>query len=567
MHAHDGTMRRRTFLAGAGATAAAAILAACGGSSTATDTPAAKPSTAAGAGAVPTSAPAAAPTTVATAAPAAPQAAPTAAAASAPAPVGTAARAASTGTLTIASPDKLISLDPTGSNSLAGPTLTVGRHIFDQLVSKDLVSGEFKPSLATKWDVPDPMTWVFTLRPDVKFHDGTQLTSADVKATLDRIMAQKGPIQPLWATLDTVETPDPLTARMKFKAPIGTVLASAALLNILPAAKINQDGFFTKPIGSGPFKVTDFKPDNALTLEANPSYWGGAPRVQTLVFRIIPETTARLTAIETGEIDLTWTIPPDQLPKLKQNSNITVMPTPSYSYYFLWMNAKRPVFADKRARQALCYAVDVDSIVKNLLAGIGTRAQAPIPASVFGFAPQTPYAYDPKKAQQLLADAGVKPGTEVDLIWQPTGGPQVKEIADAITSYWSAVGLKVKSDQQEAGVWLDNLIKLNWDADLQTNGVLTGDADFTLRRLYTTAANRNGYASPDLDKLLNDAASTVDQKQRATLYAQACKTIWDDAVGLFPFDLLENYVVSKKVSGFIPPPNGIPTFANVTVQK
>jgi len=415
MQAHDGTLGRRTFLTLAGASAAAAILAACGGSggSTATNTPAAKASTAAGA---PTTAPAA---PVGTAAPAAPQAVPTAAAPSAA--VGTTSRQ-SAGTLRVAHPDKLTSLDPTGSNSLGGPTLTVGRQIFDQLVTKDPVSGDYKPSLATKWEVPDPQTWVFTLRPDVKFHDGTPLTSADVKATLDRIMQQKGPIQPLWGTLDTVETPDPLTARMKFKAPIGTVLASAALLHILPAAKINQDGFFNKPIGSGPFKVTDFKPDDSLTLEANTGYWGGAPGLQTLIFRIIPEVTARLTAVETGEIDLTWTIPPDQLPKLKQNQNLVVAPSPSYTYYFVWMNSARAPFMDKRVRQAMLYAVDVDSMVKNLLSGIGTRSQAPIPASVFGFAPQTPYAYDPAKAKQLLADAGYKQGAEIDMHWTITGG-------------------------------------------------------------------------------------------------------------------------------------------------
>ncbi len=569
MQAHERTMKRRSFLTLAGASAAAAILAACGGSSTApTATTAAKPTTAAsGSSAAPPSAPA---TTVATAAPAAPQVAPTVAptAAAASVVVGTTTAAKQpSGTLRVAHPNKVLSLDPTGANSLEGPTLTIGRHIFDQLVVRDPTTGEFKPSLATKWTTPDPQTWVFTLRTDAKFHDGNPVTSKDVKATLMRIMDKKGPIQPLWATLDTVDTPDPQTAAMKFKSPIGTVLASAALLNILPADKMDQADFFSKPIGSGPYKVTAYKPDAEVDLDANTSYWGGAPSLQSIIFRIIPETVARITSIDTGEIDLTWTIPPDQLPKLKQNTNLTVTPTPTYSYYFTWMNAKRPVFADKRARQALVYAVDVDSIIKNLLGGIGTRAQAPIPASVFGFAPQTPYAYDPKKAQQLLADAGVKPGTEVDLIWQPTGGPQVTEIADAIVSYWSAVGLKVKNDQQESGVWLDNLIKLNWDADLQTNAVLTGDADFTLRRLYVSTANRNGYANPELDKLLNDAAGTTDQKQRATQYAQACKIIWDDAVGLFPVDLLENYVYSKKVSGFIPPPSGIPSFANVTVAK
>ncbi len=559
MQAHDRVLRRRTFLTLAGASAATAILAACGGSgSTATDTPAAKASTAAGA---PTAAPAAA---VGTAAPAAPQAVPTAAAPSAAA--GTTSRQ-SAGTLRVAHPDKLTSLDPTGSNSLGGPTLTVGRQIFDQLVTKDPVSGDYKPSLATKWEVPDPQTWVFTLRPDVKFHDGTPLTSADVKATLDRITQQKGPIQPLWGTLDTVETPDPLTARMKFKAPIGTVLASAALMHILPAAKLNQDSFYTKPIGSGPFKVTEFKPDDSLTLEANTSYWGGAPGLQTLIFRIIPEVTARLTAVETGEIDLTWTIPPDQLPKLKQNQNLTVAPSLSYTYYFVWMNSARAPFMDKRVRQAMLYAVDVDSMVKNLLSGIGTRSQAPIPASVFGFAPQTPYAYDPAKAKQLLADAGYKQGPEIDMHWTITGGPQIQAIADTLVSYWNAVGVKVKSNQQEPAIWLDKNVKLDWDMQLQTNQVLTGDADFTLRRLYIASANRNGFGDPALDKDLLDAAGAADQKQRASLYADANKIIWDNAVGLFPFDLTENYVYSKKISGFTPIPNNIPSFANVTVQK
>ena len=563
MEASSRGMKRRAFLTVSGASAAAAILAACGGSAVPTSTPAAKASAAGGAST--TGAPTAAvASVVSTAAPAAPQAVPTAAAASAPAP---AAGRQPTGTLRIAHPSKLITLDPTGASSLDGATLTVGRQIFDQLVTKDPVTGDYKPLLATKWETPDPQTWVFTLRPDVKFHDGSPVTSADVKATLDRVAQQKGPIQPLWATLTAVETPDPLTARMKFSAPIGTVLASAALLHILPAAKINQDGFFNKPIGSGPFKVNTFKPDDSLTLDANTNYWGGVPGVQSMIFRIIPETTARITAVDTGEIDLTWTLPPDQLAKLKQNQNLTVTQTPTYTYYFAWMNAKRPPFTDKRVRQAMAYAVDADAIVKQLLGGIAKRAQAPIPASVFGFAAQTPYNYDPAKAKQLLADAGYTGGNELDLIWSTPQGPAIQDVTQTLISYWNAVGVKVKSDLQEPGIWLDNLIKLNWDIDVQTNSVLTGDADFTLRRLYLSTANRNGYTNPDLDKLLLNAAGTVDQKQRADLYAQAEKIIWEDAVGIFPADLLENYAISKKVSGFTPVPNSISSFANVTVQK
>ena len=142
-----------------------------------------------------------------------------------------------------------------------------------------------------------------------------------------------------------------------------------------------------------------------------------------------------------------------------------------------------------------------------------------------------------------------------------------EEVASAVAAAAGAADAVAAVRPQERATWLDNLIKLNWDMDLQTNAVLTGDADFTLRRLYVTTANRNGYANPELDKLLIDAAGTVDQKKRADMYAQADKIIWDDAVGIFPFELLENFVASKKVSGFVPPANGIPSFANVTVQK
>ena len=344
MHAHDRVLKRRTFLGLAGASAAAAILAACGGSTR--DGHARREADPAAAGG-PTTAAQAAPTTAApsaavgTAAPAAPQAAPTAAPTAAAASAAAPAARVPSGTLRIAHPDKLTTLDPTAASSLAGPTLTVGKAIFDQLVTKDPVTGEYKPSLATKWETPDPATWIFTLRSDAKWHDGSPVTATDVKATLDRIAVKKGPIQPLWATLTSVEATSPTVATMKFSAPIGTVLAGAALLNILPAAKMEAADYFNKPIGSGPFKVTSFTPDSNVTLEANTAYWGGPPALQSLVFRIIPETTARITSIDTGEIDMTWTIPPDQLPKLKQNTNLTVSPTSSYSYYFLWMNAKR----------------------------------------------------------------------------------------------------------------------------------------------------------------------------------------------------------------------------------
>jgi len=472
-----------------------------------------------------------------------------------------------TGELKVALPAKLTTLDPHGAQSVDGVTHTAMQHVFDTLVARDPASGNLVPRLAAAWETPEPTTWVFTLRKDAKFHDGATVTAADVKATIERVIAQKGPVAPLWAAVDTVETPDESTVRIRTKTPAGTIASSATLLPIAPADKVNADGFFSKPIGSGPFRFVSWVADGDLRLEANADYWGGAPGVKNLTFKFIPEIAARVTALETGEIDLTWRLPPDQLPALQRSADLQIETSLSYSYYFIWMNASREPFTDKRVRQAMVHALDVDTMVKDLLPGIGKRATAPIPESVFGHAPQTPYAYDPAKAKQLLAEAGHPNGFETSFIWYAGAGPQDRELGQALVSYWNAVGVRVKVAEQERAQWLDNLIKLNWDMDFQTNSVTTGDADFTLNRLYHSRANRNGYKNPDLDRILDEAAASVDQNKRKELFAQANKIIWEDATGIFPFDLLEPFAWRKSVQGFTTTPGQILSFSNVTIQR
>jgi peptide/nickel transport system substrate-binding protein len=448
-----------------------------------------------------------------------------------------------------------------------GITHTAMQHVLDTLVGRDAASGNLTPRLATSWEAPDATTWVFKIRPGVKFHDGTDLTGNDVKVSLERIIAQKGPVAPLFGLVDTIDLPDPMTLRLKTKQPVGTIPANATLLTVGPAAGINTDGFWSKPIGTGPFKYVSWRADADLRIEANDQYWAGPPASKAIVFKYIPEVAARMTALETGEIDFTWRVPGDQLDVLEKNADLKVETTPSHEYYFIWMNGSREPFTDKRIRQAMFYAIDAESMAKDLLEGVGQHATAPIPPTVFGYAKQTPYNYDVAKAKALLAEAGKPNGFETSFIWYSGAGPQDREIGQALIAYWAAIGVKVKSDEQERATWLDNLIKLNWDMDFQTNAVTTGDADFTLGRLYHSRANRNGYKNPDLDKLLDDAAAASDQNKRKDLYAQAQKIIWDDAVGIFPFDLLATFAYRKTVEGFVPTPSAFLSFYNTMSKR
>lgn len=538
-------INRRRFLTGL-AVGAVGLLGACAApAATPTSVPAAP------------TAPAAAPTTAP-----APAASPTTAPAVTSAPTGR----APTGELKVSLPARIVGLDPLGPQAAEESVRSVADHIFDTLVVRDWKTGGYQPALASRWETPQPTTWVFTLRPDVRFHDGSPLTARDVKASLERLVNLKGPFAPLWAALEAVEAPNERTVQIKTKTPLGTTLANLSLLSILPADQMEREGFFGKPIGSGPFKVVSYRPDSELVLEAYDGYWGTPAGVKTLRFRDIPEIAARVTALVTGEIDLTYGLPPDQLETLRGNQDLQITPVPSYRYYFIWLNAKREPFTDARVRRAMAHALDVDAMVRTLLPGIAQRMTAPIPSTVFGHAPQTPYAYDPSKAKQLLSDAGYPSGFEVTMIWNPDSGPQDRELAQALFSYWNAIGVRVRDGQAERAQWLDKLLKLDWDIDFQTNGVTTGDADFVLRRLYTTQANRTGYSNPDLDRILNQAAETVDQNQRKELYAQACKIIWEEAVGVYPFELIQNFVQRKSVEGFTPTPS-FPSFRTVTVRR
>lgn len=486
-------------------------------------------------------------------------------ASSAPGAVGTPARRVPTGEMKVAIPVKVPTLDPHGAQSVEDVTHSVVQHVMETLVRRD-ASGNLQPLLAKEWKNPDPTTWSFTLQANARFHDGSKVTSSDVKASLERVVALKGALAPQFAQVDAVATPDESTVQIKTKTPIGTLLANMALVPIAPAAQVNVAGFFNKPIGSGPYKVVSWNADADLKLEANPEYWGEPPGLKSIVFRYYPEVAPRVTALETGEVDFTWRLGPDQLRGLQGNADLKIDSVPGDIYYFIWMNSSRQLFADKRVRQAMAYALDVDKMLKDLLPGVAKRQTAPIPSNVFGYAAQTPYNYDPAKAKQLLAEAGVPNGFEAGLIWNPGSAPLDRELLQAMTSYWNAIGVRVKAQEMERAVWIQNLNQLNWDMDFQPNSVTTGDADFTLGRLYHSRANRNGYKNPELDKILDDAVATVDQNRRKELYAQANKIIWTDAPGIFPFELFSVFVSRKRVTGFVPPASDILSFVNVTVR-
>ncbi|KXK63682.1 hypothetical protein AWW66_01585 [Micromonospora rosaria] len=468
------------------------------------------------------------------------------------------------GTLRVANPTPVVSLNPFAANSADQPTLTVVQEVFETLVVRD--NGEIAPNLAESWTNPDPLTWQFALRDDVTFADGTPLTSADAKASLQALIDGKGPLAGLWATVEEIGTPDEHTLTIRTSSALGTVLSNLTLLWIAPAAKITDSAFFDAPYGTGPFKVSSFTAGQSVELVRNDAYRGDQPKLATISYRYIPEVSGRVTALTNNEIDVTWGLPPDQLTGLRGNDALTVQSFPTYANYYIWFNSSREPFTDARVRRAMWHAVDFATISGSLFDQAGTPATGPLPEAIFGAAAQNPYPYDPAKAKQLLTEAGYPNGFTTSMMWSTGCCTNGNSFADAMISDWAKVGIVVKPEELERATWLDKLLKLDWNSTMTTGSTITGDADFTLARLYLSTAKRNGYTNPALDEILLAARAELDQDKRADLYAQAGKIVWDDAVGIFPLDLSGNVVLRTGVNGFTPTPNDLPSFAGVSLS-
>jgi peptide/nickel transport system substrate-binding protein len=233
----------------------------------------------------------------------------------------------------------------------------------------------------------------------------------------------------------------------------------------------------------------------------------------------------------------------------------------------LWFNNKKAPFTDERVRQAMWYAVDWETLRKSLYGPTAAQALAPIASAVFGYAAQQPYAFDPAKAKQLLAAAGMPNGFSTSIKYVPSNVPQLQSLLQGAATDWAKVGIKVTLMPEQSAVWSKDLKALNWDMTALENTSRTGDADQILGRLYTSSADRLGFADSQYDQLVKDAASTVDQSKRQADYAQAEQILWSKAAGIWPLEIAATYGVNKRVTGFVPDPSSVVDFSSVGVSE
>jgi peptide/nickel transport system substrate-binding protein len=464
------------------------------------------------------------------------------------------------GTLTVASPYPAQSLDPHGAAGTSTGTQLADQAIFSRLI-KPNPDGTMAPDVASTWQAsPDATQWTFTLRTDAKFSDGSVVDSAAVVASLTRIVTLKGPNASNFAGVTfKADGAD----KVVFTAP----KPEPALLGKLTSVFVTQSGVtddsFSKPIGSGPFIVDKFTPGQTLELVPNKNYFGGAPKLDRVVLRVIPEISTRVTALRTGEIQATWALPDDQVAQLAGDNSIKIQTVAATSVYTMWFNSSRPALAKPEVRRALWQAVDFASIIRSLYPQTGEPAKSVVAPAVLGYSPQTPIAYNPDAAKSALQAAGFDFATVLKIQYS---GAEYRQFIQALASDLSKIGVHAEPAEKESAVFLKDLLALNWDINFQSLSTPTFDAATNLGRLYTCAAKRNGYCNANLDTILNNAGATSDVAKRKDLYAQASKIIWDDAVGMYPMSVKIAYAWRSNVHGLSTNPSYLPDFSTVTLS-
>ncbi len=468
--------------------------------------------------------------------------------------------------LTAAGTYPIESLDPHGAQGASTGTQFAGQALFSRLVRPG-PDGELTGDLAESWEPNADVTeWTFTLRDDVVFSDGSPVTAEDVVASFDRMMRLNGPNAGNFPDYTMTATSDTEVV-VASPGPDASVPGKLVLFYVIPAAQAeaaeDAGSFFDEPVGSGPFTVGEFTPGETLELVPNERYSGDVPTTERVVVRNIPELSARLTALRTGEVDVVWGIPDDQLATLEGEDGLTVETVESTAEYTMWFNSSVPALEDAEVRRALWQAVDFDTIITELYPATGAPAGAPVPPLVLGHAPQDPVSHDPDAARAALEDAGFDFSQTLRLQF---ANAEFRPFIQAVVSDLEEIGVTVEPQEKEQAVFTEDLLAMNWDINFQQLATPTFDAASNLGRLYTCDAARTGYCNPDLDDLLTQAAATADEERRVDLYDQASEIIWTDAVGMYPMEVSIAYAWQDSLRGLTPDPSGLPNFAPVTIE-
>ena len=465
------------------------------------------------------------------------------------------------GAFVIALGDNIRTIDPIGSPSVDAASERVRTLMFNSLVKKD-EKFDYVGELAS--DIKrsdDGLTFTFTIRDGVKFQDGRLLTSADAKYTFDTVLSNsfaksasffEGVGAGRTSYIKNVEAPDPKTMVVTLTKPWVGLLSNLVAISIIP--KDSYESEKSHPLGTGPFKFVSYdSSQQVLDLEAFPGYWDGPANIKQVRVRVIADTNALQAELQAGRVDiapLPTSLSPDAFKLLGQHPNLQVLQFDGSNLNLLTFNTASPPLNEVKVRQAICYAIDRESMIRDLLLGQAKIAHSILPEESWAYWPGQKYSYDPGMAKKLLAGVQfTKP-----VVFKVSGSSvAAKNYAGVIQNYLKQVGVPVAIETTELNTLFDQLRRGEFQI---TYGQWVGGNQDPLffKDLFASSEipsetrpsrNRSRYRNPELDALIEEAVKTWDRQKGRELYIKIQDIVSRDAP-IFPLWYQANMVIAKK---------------------
>ena len=451
-------------------------------------------------------------------------------------------------------------------------TNTMGRYMYDGLLNNDAL-GVPRAALAESWTIGDDnLTWTFSLKKGVTFHDGSDFTAEDVAYTVE--VCRTSLLKNFTASIDRVEVVDPHTVKIVTKAPTAVLLESLAALRILPKAyrtKLGETAFNQAPVGTGPYVFVEWVKEDHIAMKANEQYWGGSPKIKKVTFRPISNAATRTAALLTGEVDIIEDVPVRDVDKLKNTEGLSVVDRPSERLIYLHVDSHRPQgpgiigldrnpLADIRVRKALSMAINRDSIVKMIMNGNAYATNQMVLKGRRGYVEDMPAPkYDPEEAKKLLAEAGYPDGFKVYLDAPNGRYPNDGQVAQALAGQLTKAGIQIELRLHPKTTFFDfvrpgdksSLVMTGWSEPIDV-GEMASVLFYTRgKNPAKGGSNRGHYANPEFDALVDEADGTADPEKRRVILEKAARMIVEDG-GIVPLYFQQDLYGKKDAVVFEP---------------
>lgn len=487
-------------------------------------------------------------------------------------------------------------LDPQDSNEIE--TWLVTRNIYETLVEYEKETTDVIPKLAKEWNVSeDGKTWTFKLQEGVTFHDGTDFNAEAVVFNFERMMDKDNPnrhggsfsvyrgmfngFKGEGSSIEEIKAIDEYTVEFTLAQPQATFLSNLGMhaFGIISPEALKKYGekINTNPVGTGPFKFVSWDPNDMISITKNDDYWvAGLPKLNNIIYKVIPDNSARLTALKNGELDIMVSLNPSDLGSVESDSKLKVHLRPPLNVGYLSINNLKEPFDNPKVRQAISHAVDKKGIASAYYYGLAEPVKNLLPSASWAYNDDIEgYEYDLDKAKALLAEAGYPNG--FDLEFSVTSNSRIymqqpTKMVEAIKSSFEKIGINVKVVTMEWPTYLDQLRSgghsiglIGWVGD-------NGDPDnflySTLSKNNTvkgSAQNHMFYINDEVSDLLMQAKSVIDQEERTKIYKKIQEIVYEDAPFVPLVEVSEAVVTGANVEGYFPHPTGAENMSEVTI--